>query len=134
MVVDRFDRFTRLAAARGAAATAGLMREGNGDSFIKRGREQGSLPIARMAQGSDSLGIDTRLGYEIIDTSLEAPGPGGNRPAIGRIVLRGIAGSQPGIDSGAGVGSIGIDVAAIESSQRITAPDDFLERPVRSLF
>ena len=53
-VVDRLDRLADLAAARGGAAAARLMRNGQRDPFVKRPRQQRGLaePVAGVDRGA----------------------------------------------------------------------------------
>ena len=86
-----------------------------------------------MAKGSDSMGIDIPIRDQIIYAAVEAPGPGSNGPAVRRIIFFRLALRQPGINTGAGVRAIRIDIAAIKNGDRVTAPDNFFEGPVSGL-
>src|SRR2546427_467971 len=78
MVVDLFDRFADLPAARGGSAATGLEGNCQSNPLVERPGYQRRLAIARMADHGDSFGVDARVGYQVIDHPRYSPRPGGN--------------------------------------------------------
>src|SRR5206468_2453127 len=95
--------------------------------------QQGSLAIARMAEGGDAARVDGGVGDQVINAALEAPGPSRDGPAIGRPVLGGVTPGQPGVNAVADVFAVRVDVAAPEGGEGVAALHYASEGPVCSL-
>src|SRR5690242_18906806 len=123
MFINRFHRFTNLAAAGSRAATTGLVREGNPDALVEGGRQQGSFAVAGMAHSGNPPAIDIRILSQVIDTPMESPRPGRQRPAVGGSVPGRIAIREERIETLAHIGPVRIHVTTVKSRQGIAAPN-----------
>ena len=63
------------------------MRNRDGDPLVEGRRQQGGLPVPRVAEDDDSLRVDIGVGDQIIHGSLKPPGPGGDRAPVVRTML-----------------------------------------------
>ena len=75
-----------------------------------------------MSHHGDAAGIEIRPRNEIVHGALQTPRPGGDRaPIVRPCSLSGLA--QMGLNPLAKIGTVGVDVAAIERGDRIQSSD-----------
>src|SRR5438093_10703076 len=86
-----------------------------------------------MAHSGDVVGVDVPLRYQVIDATLETPGPGGDGATMRRVVPGWVAAGEPGVDTGAGFLAVCVDVPAIECREPVTATEDLRQRPILGL-
>src|SRR5438105_685611 len=79
-----FNRFAEVAAIELGSALAGRAYQNDGEAGFEGHRHQRGFPKSRDAFNADVLGIDSGIGFQIIQSSACAPSPGTKRsPIIG---------------------------------------------------
>ena len=116
-----------------AAAAAGFVGDDRGDAIVERAGQERGLAEPRVADDREAFPVDMRVGHEVVDAAVDAPGPphDGARAVAGALVPHlGHGGAHAFVH----VGAVGLDVAAVKCGDGVAALDGGGERPAVPAF
>src|SRR6185436_4242987 len=117
-------------ASQSCAAFAGIVRDNNRKSLIARTGPERGLTQSRVANNCRALRIHSSVRLQIIQRAAQPPCPGADTAPFVHLENSVVAGraqrSAHAILPALGI--IGLDVAAVRSSQRIAALENHLQR------